>query len=74
MLKKSDDQTNIDRFAANIKKYHIKILLLKNHHSKIHDEKRQIFHVKIYVKMLKINMLKMQVRTFWSQLWCCYTF
>ncbi len=34
MLKKSDDQTNIDRFAANIKKYHIKIILLKNHHSK----------------------------------------
>ena len=32
-LKKSDDQTNIDKYglAANITEYHIKINLTKNH-------------------------------------------
>ncbi len=53
-LKKSDDQTNIDKYrvAANITKYHITKLI------------RQLFHIRI----LKINKFKMSLRTFWSQL------
>ncbi len=41
-LKKSDDQKNINKYrvAANITEYiYIKINLLENHHSKVHNDK-----------------------------------
>ena len=54
--KKTDNQTNIDkREAANITEY-----LPENHHSKI--------HIKNACKMSKINMFKIDVRTFLSPL------
>ncbi len=56
-LKKSDDQTNIDKYRVAASKYYrisyyiqIQIILQKNYHSKIHDQ--------------NINMFKMEVRTF----------
>ena len=51
-IKKSDDQTNIDKYRvdANITKYNFisKLVLL-----------RIIHHIKIHVKMSTINMFKM---------------
>ena len=43
-LKKSDDQTKIDKYrvAANITEYNIKINLPKNHNFKIHIDKANI--------------------------------
>ncbi len=35
---------------------------------------RQLYNLKMYVKMSKINMIKMDVRTFWLQLYIFYPF
>ncbi len=59
-LEKSDDQTNIDnyRVASNITEYHIpKFIII-----------RQLIHEKIDLKMSKINMFKMDIRTVCSDL------
>ncbi len=58
-FKKSDDSTNIY-------KYRVKINLLYLHYFKIHENN--------HVKMSKINMLKIDVWTSWSQLSSCYAF
>ena len=61
--KKSDDQTRrilTNEKAANFTEFpNIKITLSKNHHSKIHDDKAIIS-----CKNVKINMYKMDIRTF----------
>ncbi len=63
-FKKSDDQTNIDKYrvAANITEYHIisKLIFLRITIPKF-IKIRQLFRVKIS----KINMLNMDVWTFW---------
>ena len=47
-LKKSADQTNIDKYevSANISEYYIKINLPKNYYSKIHDDKAIVLYKK----------------------------
>ena len=61
-LNKLDNQTNIDKYRvnANITEYHniSKLIFLRIIITKF-IEKRQLFHVKDYVKMSKINMFKM---------------
>ena len=56
-LKKSDDQTKIDKYCVAAKynriSYYIKIDPPKNHHFKIHDDKSFILS-----KMSKINMFE----------------
>ena len=76
-LKKSDDQTNIEKYrvAANI----ITIISYQNYSFletlfPIHDYKANISCKKMYIKMSKINIFKMDIWTFWSQLSSCYPF
>ncbi len=76
-LKKWDNQRNIEKYkvASYIKECHITSKL--NFHIIIIPKfimTMQLFHVKMYVKMSKINMFKMVVWTFWSQLSSCYPF
>ena len=70
-LKKSDDQTNIDKYrvVANITEYHIisksifpTIIILKL------MMKRQLLHIKMYVRMSQINMFKINIWTFGSHM------
>ena len=69
--KKSDDQTKIDKYrvVTNIEEYHIisksnllRIIILK------FMMIWQLFYVKMYLKMSKINLFIMDVETFQSQL------
>ncbi len=62
-LKKSYDQINIDKYRVEYYRisYFIKINLPK------FMNMMQLFDVKSYVKMSKINKFKMDVWTFWSQ-------
>ena len=64
-LKKSDDQTNIDKYrlAANITEYHIisKLIFLRRlRYSKINEHKAIIS-----CKNVKSNMFKTHILTFW---------
>ena len=70
-LKKTDDQTNIDKYrvAANIREqvsYYIKINFPQNHHSKVHADKA-IIYVKIIFENIKNQNVQIDVRTFQSQ-------
>ncbi len=60
-FKKSNDKTNIDKYrvATNITEYHIisKLIFLRLITPKF-MKKRRLFHVKMYVKMSKINMFR----------------
>ena len=60
-LKKSDDQTNINKYrvTANITEYHniSKLIFLRIIIAKF-MKKLQLFHVKNVCKMSKINMFK----------------
>ncbi len=62
-LKKSDDQTNIDKYkvAENITEYHIISILI----FQIYDDK-ELLHVRNVCK--NVNILKMDILTIWSQL------
>ncbi len=74
-LKKSDNQTNIDKYreAANITEYHIsKLIFLRVSIPKFKNI-RQLFHVINVCKSVKNQHGKMDVWTFWSQLSSCYT-
>ena len=77
-FKKSDYQTNIDKYkvAANITEYHIisKLIFLRII-IPIFKKIRQLFHVKnVWKNVKKINMFKMDIWTFWSQLLSCCAF
>ncbi len=65
-LKKFNNQTNIDKYrvAANISEYHSKskLILLRITITNF-MMMRQLFHVKMYVKIYKID-----VQTFWSRI------
>ena len=67
-FKKSDNQTNIDKYrvAANVSEYYIKINLPSNHHSKIHNNKAVIL-----CKNDKNQQVYMVIWSFWSQLSSC---
>ncbi len=54
-LKISDDQTNIIKYrlATNIRIYHIKINLTKNHYSKTYDNKAIIYVIFVVVEIIQ---------------------
>ena len=72
--KKADDHTDIDKYRipAIITEYHIisKLIFLRIVIPKF-MKMRQLFHEKMFVKISKINMFKMEVWTFLSQLSSC---
>ncbi len=74
-LKKSDDQTNVEKYRvdANVTEYHIISKIISK---RIIIPKfmimRQLFHLKKYVNLSKINII--DEMTVWSQLKSCYAF